>query len=235
MPATDLRLGGFTLFSTVDWPDSLAATVFMRGCPWDCPYCHNPHLLEPDCGHAAVDLPSWSEIVAALTDRHGLLDGVVFSGGEPTVQAALPAAVSEVRALGFSVGLHTSGAMPGRLEATLPDLDWVGFDVKAPFALYESVTQVPGSGRTARESLRVLVASGVGFEVRTTVHPQLHSADGLLAMAYELRDEGVRRWVLQAYRSQGVRPGLLGQRRQFDEAALRQLVGGVIEDLRVRT
>ena len=79
----------------------------------------------------------------------GLLDAVVFSGGEPTLQAGLLDAMLEVRELGFKIGLHTAGMYPQRLAAILPLMDWVGMDVKAPFADYARITGTPGSGERA--------------------------------------------------------------------------------------
>lgn len=195
--------------STVDWPDQLAAVVFTRGCPWDCPYCHNPHLIS-----AALDgsEPAWDEVRAFLRTRIGLLDGVVFSGGEPTVQRCLSDAMHETRAMGFEVALHTGGPSPERLNEVLPLVDWVGFDVKAPFDEYERVTRVADSGGRARASLRALVASGTPFEARTTVHPDLLDGDALNLIADELRAEGVAHWVLQPCRSEGTRERLSGAR-----------------------
>src|SRR5690606_38132990 len=106
----ELRVGGLERLSMCDWPGELAATIFCQGCPWDCPYCHNPHLL-PVTGRHEI---AWREVVDFLKSRRGLLDGVVFSGGEPTLQSALPQAIAEVRDLGFRIGLHTAGPYPGR-------------------------------------------------------------------------------------------------------------------------
>ena len=195
--------------STVDWPGELAAVVFLRGCPWDCPYCHNPHLISgaPDSGDT-----TWDEVRSFLRTRVGLLDGVVFSGGEPTAQLALAEAIAEVREMGFRVALHTGGPVPERVREVLPSLSWVGFDVKAPFAEYARVTRVDGSGERALESLRSVVRSGIGFEVRTTVHPDLLDADALLRMADELVAEGVTRWIIQPYRPDGARDVLSTER-----------------------
>lgn len=150
----------------------------------------------------------WGDVITFLKARTGLLDGVVFSGGEPTIQSALPAAMREARELGFAIGLHTGGPVPGRLAEVLPLVDWVGFDVKAPFADYERITGVPESGAAALASLRALVASGVEFETRTTVHPDLLTSGDLERMSVELSAEGVTRWVVQSYRTEGARPGL---------------------------
>jgi pyruvate formate lyase activating enzyme len=144
-----------------------------------------------------------------LRRRLGLLDGLVFSGGEPTLQRGLADAMREVRALGLRVGLHTAGPYPERLAAVLPLVDWVGFDVKAPFDDYARITNVPGSGERARESLLHVLASGVAYEVRTTVHPALLDQTLLDQLAGTLADLGVRRYALQAFRGAGCQDGAL--------------------------
>ncbi len=164
-----LKIGGFTAFTTIDYPGELAAVVFCQGCPWRCRYCHNPHLLAAD-GQSAVP---WQEVQRLLQQRRGLLDAVVFSGGEPTMQAELPEAVLAARQMGFKVGLHTAGPFPVRLLDLLPHLDWVGLDIKAPFDEYERITGIPGSGKAARQSANLLLHSGVRHQFRTTLDPWL--------------------------------------------------------------
>lgn len=194
-----LRVGGFVGLSACDWPGELVATVFCQGCPWRCRYCHNHHLRD------AAQPPAlpWPEVVAFLRQRVRLLDGVVFSGGEPTVQRPLASAMREVRALGFRVGLHTAGPAPQRLAPLLGLLDWVGFDVKARFADYPEITGIADSGACARESLRMLLRSGVAHEVRTTVHPELISLAALEELTATLAEMGVRNHVLQLCRAEG--------------------------------
>lgn len=194
-----LRIGGVARLSTCDWPDQLVATVFLQGCPWACRYCHNAHLI-PAKGQSLI---SWIDVLAFLHGRRGLLDGVVFSGGEPLAQAGLAGAMAEVKALGFRVGLHTGGAFPDRLSEVLPLVDWVGFDVKAPFDAYEPITGRPGSGARALDSLDRLIASGVPLEVRTTLHPLLLDSAAVQRLAEDLRHMGVSAFALQAFRPQG--------------------------------
>lgn len=195
----ELRVGGLARLSTCDWPGELTATVFCQGCPWRCPYCHNPHLL---AARGPQVLP-WPEVLTFLRSRQGLLDGVVFSGGEPTAQRALPEAVQTVRALGFRIGLHTGGPSPDRLAAVLPWVDWVGFDVKAAFADYDLITQAPGSGGKARQSLALLIDSGVPFQARTTVHPALLDDDAMIRLNADLDVLGVSGHVIQPFRPTG--------------------------------
>ena len=195
----ELRVGGLTPLSTTDWPGELCAVVFCQGCPWRCGYCHNPELLAADTRGAL----SWGDVQSLLARRRGLLDGVVFSGGEPLAQPALRAAIAGVRGQGFRVGLHTGGAYPRRFAQVLPLVDWVGFDVKAPFDDYPPITAVRGSGEPAMESARMLIDSGVDCEFRTTVHPRQLSPAAIERVAARLAGLGVRRYVLQQFRSQG--------------------------------
>jgi pyruvate formate lyase activating enzyme len=192
-----LRIGGLTPLTSIDFPGRLAAVLYCQGCPWRCSYCHNPELLAA----GAPTTLSWAQVLAFLQRRRGLLDGVVFSGGEPTLQAALPAALGQVRALGFETALHSGGMYPQRLAGLLSLLDWVGLDVKGPLSQHDAITGVPGSGLRARESLRLLLASGVAYECRTTWHAGLFSADALLGLADELAALGVTHWALQQCRS----------------------------------
>ena len=191
-----LRVGGITPLTTIDFPGRLAAVVYCQGCPWRCGYCHNPELLDATVPAATP----WPEVLAFLGKRRGLIDGVVFSGGEPTLQTGLPAALTEVRAMGFATALHTGGMYPERLAAVLPLLDWVGLDIKGPEHHYEAITGVPGSGARARQSLALLQAHAVAFECRTTWHEGLFSPQELQALGDTLADAGVRHWAVQVCR-----------------------------------
>jgi len=191
-----IEIGGFTPLSTSDWPGRLCAVVFIRGCPWRCGYCHNPEL-QVRTGRSDI---GWEAVRETLQRRVGLLDGVVFSGGEPTLDPELPAALHEVRALGFETGLHSAGIYPARLGDVLPLLSWVGLDVKTNAAGYDQLTGRRGSGRAACRALNTLLASGVAHELRTTYHPALMDNDALLDTAWALRAAGAQRWVLQRLR-----------------------------------
>ena len=191
--AERLRIGGLTPLTTLDFPGELAAVVFCQGCPWRCRYCQNGDLLAA----RRDDLIPWSRVRDLLDRRRGLLDAVVFSGGEPTLQAALPAAMAEVRARGFKTGLHTAGTYPKRLRLVLPYVDWVGLDIKALPEDYPVVTGIPGSGAAPWQSLGLLLDADVALEVRTTPMPGLDSTDYLDRLMRRLGAVGVRDYVLQ--------------------------------------
>ena len=157
-----------------------------------CQYCYNGHLT-------SASVPgklSWSSVHDFLLSRRGLLDAVVFSGGEATLQGALIPAVEQVKGMGYKVGLHTAGSSPLRLARILPKLDWVGFDIKGLSEDYSYITGVD-VGDKCWQSLRILLNSGIDYEVRTTVHWDLISADKLVEVAQWLRGEGVERFVVQ--------------------------------------
>lgn len=198
--ADELRIGGLQSWSTCDWPGELVATIFCQGCSWDCPYCHNPHLRDPQGGGRIA----WSEVLTFFKNRRGLLDGAVISGGEPLLQSNLVRAVQELRGLGFKVGLHTGGAVPERFADVLPYVNWVGFDVKAPFDEYESITRVPGSGMKAKESLLLLLQSGVPHQLRTTVHPRLLDEAAIERLNADLAALACGPTLIQEFRKDGV-------------------------------
>lgn len=198
-PALTLKVGGVSPFSATDYPGKLASVVFVQGCPWRCGYCHNPHL-QPRTGSSPLP---WNEVLALLKRRVGLIDAVVFSGGEPTMDSALLDAMRAVRALGFCVGLHSAGMYPRRLAEVLPLVDWVGLDVKAAWHRYDAITGIADSARQARAGVALVLASGVAYECRTTVHPALHTEADILALAQALQAMGVRHYVLQVFRATG--------------------------------
>ena len=198
-----LLIGGIVPFSTVDWPGKLACVAFLAGCPWRCPYCQNAELQR-----ASAATLTDADLFALLHARRGLLDGVVFSGGEPLAQPGVVEAMREAREQGFAIGLHTCGAFPERLSQALPYVDWVGLDVKAPWDAYDRVTRAAGTGELAQRSLELILEAGVAMEARTTWHPSLLAPEDLTAIAQQLAELGVPAWRVQAYRPDGT-TGLL--------------------------
>jgi pyruvate formate lyase activating enzyme len=131
------------------------------------------------------------------------LDAIVFSGGEPTAQADLPACAREARDMGYAVGLHTGGAYPERFQDVLPWIDWVGLDIKTRFEDYPGITGAPASGGKALQCLRLLLESGVAFECRTTLNPRMQTWETVFELGRTLAGLGVRQYAVQAFRSEG--------------------------------
>ena len=193
-----LRIGDIEKFSIVDFPTKIAAVVFMQGCPWRCPFCYNSSLQNPN----SSDNTGWDKLINLLEHRKGILDAVVFSGGEPLMQSNLPQAMDEVKAMGFIIGLHTGGYNPEALKKVINKVAWVGMDIKVPLDTqrYTKVTGCPTPIANIKESLQILLDSGVHFECRTTCDPRILN----IAYIYEIADElsflGVQEYYLQKYR-----------------------------------
>lgn len=200
-----LPVAGMTPLTTIDFPDRLACVVFLQGCPLRCGYCHNPQMITPR--HAAPE--EWSQIEDFLQRRQQLLEGVVISGGEPTMHPGLVDALVRIKALGFMTGLHTSGVYPRRLAEALPYLDWVGLDVKGLTSLttqcrghVDQVTGRQGLSEAFQTSLNLLVHSKVDLECRTTVHERDFDEHSLDQLAQTLITAGITDWILQPARHQ---------------------------------
>ncbi|OBX37661.1 pyrroloquinoline quinone biosynthesis protein PqqE [Halomonas elongata] len=191
-----LAVAGLTPLTSLDYPDHLSCVVFLQGCPLRCGYCHNPQMLAP----RQAEPSKWAEVEAFLERRRGLLEAVVFSGGEPTLHADLAQAIERVRALGFKVGLHTAGVYPRRLQTLLPRLDWVGMDVKGSGADFDRIVGRPGMAAAHERSLTLLLESGIRFECRTTVHWHDFDLASLQRLALELAERGVAHYAIQMAR-----------------------------------
>ncbi|HBI84469.1 anaerobic ribonucleoside-triphosphate reductase activating protein [Orrella sp. NBD-18] len=201
-------IGGFVPFSSLDWPGQLAAVVFIKGCPWRCDYCHNPHLqsrktipvvhIESQNAQGSLD---WDRILEFLDARKTLLDGVVFTGGEPFTEPNLEEMIGQVLHKGFKVAVHTAGMYPSKLERSLESLSWVGLDIKTKAENYDSLTHRSGSAEPVRKTLEKLLKSDVSFECRTTWSPQWLSESDLIDLAQDLSAQGVRKYAIQRFRS----------------------------------
>lgn len=164
----------------------------------------------------------WSELLGWFKSRRGLLDAVVFSGGEPLIEPLLGEMMEDARSLGFQIGLHTAGIYPERLEKVLPLLDWVGLDVKASGAEYEAVTQRAKSYEKMSASLELLLQSSCDLECRTTWSPSWQTEESLVQEARELARRGVKSYALQRYRASA---------SELPEAALSATSRSLLEQL----
>lgn len=174
----------------------IAAVVFTQGCPWRCRYCHNRSLVLPSCFRDPI--PE-EEVFAFLQDRRGQLDGVVISGGEPTLQDDLPEFVRRLRALGFKVKLDTNGYNPEMVAALLDEhlLDFVAMDIKAPFERYTEIAGREVSTDEPAWTIALILHSGVANEFRTTVIPGWHEVEDIYEIGNQIK--GAQRYVLQEF------------------------------------
>lgn len=195
-------ISGMVKSSLVDYPGLVSCILFVPGCNYDCFYCHNRSLL--DGTHQVL---SRQHVEDFLKKRAGLLDGVVITGGEPTLQKDLLQFIKNIRGMDYRIKLDTNGSSPRVIEQMLEDglCDYFAVDYKAPAARYEEICRPSGGGSSGSSSdarpvlhtIDLLLKSKCSFEVRTTVIPQLGIND-LTVMAQEL--PVVPRYVLNRYR-----------------------------------
>lgn len=179
-------LKGFLDVSFVDWPGKVAAVVFLPGCNFRCPYCHNRDLVLAPESLATVPLEA---VLGRLEELEGWVDGVCVTGGEPTLHPGLPKLLAAFRSRGLAVKLDTNGSHPEALAGLLSAglVDAVALDLKAPLEPIPYRRNAgPGADPAAvGQSLALLAASGLGVEVRTTVHPALLSRPEVMRLAAE--------------------------------------------------
>jgi pyruvate formate lyase activating enzyme len=227
-------IGGFQKVSLSDFPGLISSIVFTRGCGFRCPYCHNPELVEP-CRFGAV-IPE-SRVKDFLRSRTGRIEGVVITGGEPTIHLDLPEFLAEIKSMGLKVKLDTNGSDPGRLRTIISErlVDFIAMDLKAPLSLYERVVQVPVDGKDIRTSLELVRDSGLPHELRTTFAPAVLSLEELLSMSELVR--GFQRYVIQAFRagktlSRALAAAPSPREAELKEAASRFAGAGILVEIR---
>lgn len=205
MHTTSFMVGGVSPFTTTDYPNHLAYSVFIAGCPWRCTYCHNNTLQARKS--STLD---WGDILKQLSQRQHLIDAVIFSGGEPTIDSYLPTAMQQIKEMGFKVGLHTAGIYPKQLQRVLPLVDWVGLDIKTSWDQYDALTGCKGSAQRVQRSLLQVLEAKVDYECRTTIHPQLHNETTLISLIttlselYQIKNYALQHYKAPAHRSEPV-------------------------------
>lgn len=175
------EIKGFLETSFIDWPGKLCAMLFLGGCNFRCPFCHNhPLVLAP----GGMDTIPFAEVAARLNSRKKWLGGICISGGEPTLSPALPNMIAHLKAEGWAIKLDTNGSRPAVLRDLLADglLDMVAMDIKAPLdpEKYARCTGGYDDVETIRQSIALLAESAVPHEFRMTVLPRLHSEEDIL-------------------------------------------------------
>ncbi len=192
-----MRIGGFQKVSFIDYPKKVAAVVFAQGCNFRCSFCHNTELVLPSCFSEPLDE---HEILAFLKTRADKLQGVVITGGEPTLQGDLPAFMRAVKAMGFALKLDTNGSRPDMIRRLLDDqiVDFIAMDLKAPLARYKEMVGVEVNTALLRESIRIIKDSGIEFQFRTTlVKPLIDPSE--IADIQALIPDVLDHYLLQAF------------------------------------
>ena len=227
-----MEIQGLQKMTLLDYPGKVACTVFLGGCDFRCPFCHNGELvLSP----APAEM-NQEELLAFLKKRQGLLDGVCITGGEPLLRPDLPQLLEAVKALGYPVKLDTNGSHPRALVDLVERklVDYVAMDVKNSPERYPETVGVPGLDvGPIRESVGFLLEGLVDYEFRTTVVRQLHSAEDLENIGKWL--SGAKRYFLQAFvDSEYVLKGGLTSYSKTELEALRERVCALVPSVQLR-
>lgn len=170
-----MKICGLQKTTLLDYPGHMAATIFLGGCNFRCPFCHNSELL----GHDSAPLMSTQELLAFLKKRRGILEGVCITGGEPTMdEEGLVRLLSSIRELGYRIKLDTNGSHPGvliRLHKRAL-LDYVAMDIKSGLSGYRKAAGNQFLNLdNIRESAAWLNAGTLSYEFRTTAVKGLHT------------------------------------------------------------
>ncbi len=237
-----MKIGGLQKFSLIDYPGKIAAIVFTQGCNFRCPYCYNPELVEPA---RFVEPLEENDIFSFLEIRRGKLDGVVITGGEPTLQPDLLDFICRVRELGYCVKLDTNGSNPEVLESLIARgvLDYIAMDIKAPLTgrksdpenRYASVTRSSVKSEDIRRSINLILLSGIDHEFRTTVTTGCLQRADFVNMAKAIK--GAQKYALQKFvPAKVLDTDLLNTKPPSDEDLddLRKALGKYVGELIVR-
>jgi pyruvate formate lyase activating enzyme len=218
-----MHIGGLQKNSLIDYPGKLSSVIFFSGCNFDCPYCHNPDLVK---GFASCpdDLTA-ATICNFLKHRQGFLDGVVVSGGEPTLQTDLLDLCRRIKALGYPVKLDTNGSRPKVLERLIAEklVDYIAMDLKTDPVLYRSYIKPDCDPDPIISSIRILMESGIDYEFRTTCVKPIVTNQTIENISDLI--QGARLYALQRFRNNDVlHPEFFGGcENEYSDEELRQL------------
>ena len=214
-------IGGLEKLTLIDFPGHVAAIIFTDACNFRCQFCYNPALVIKEKSTEASDMAlgknpgrfsdqSQEEIHVPnlenglfnfLNKRFGKLDGIVITGGEPTMHSDLPEFILAIKKIGYDVKLDTNGTNSKMLEVLIKKklIDYIAMDLKAPLEKYDATTGVKNSGKNIKSTIALIKKSGLPYEFRTTIVPGLHSEVDIAPMGKLIK--GAEKWYLQKFKS----------------------------------
>ena len=226
-----MRISGIEKLSLVDYPGYCCAVLFTGGCNFLCPFCHNSGLVVQE--HQILDN---DEIMAFLRKRYGILEAVVISGGEPTLQHDLIDFIREVKEIGYKVKLDTNGTNPKVLRKIVEEglVDYVAMDIKNAFDKYPEITGKPQVDiHKIRESVEILKSGNIEYEFRTTLVREYHDVDAIRAMAQDI--SGAKRVYLQHFvDNDSCISGGLSDIKKEEAEEYKEVLAGCIDEVSLR-
>lgn len=226
---------GLNKTTLLDYPEHLAATIFLGGCDFRCPFCQNSSLVLPERYPAPIDP---KEVLAFLKKRSSILEGVCITGGEPTLQKDLPDFICDIKSLGLKVKLDTNGNHPAMLKQLLKDnlLDYAAMDIKnslEKYAVTIGLSRASFSTENIEESAALLRSSSISYEFRTTIVKELHTHEDMHQIGRWLK--GSKTLFLQSFEDSGeiLQAGLSAHTKET-LLEFKEILSGYIEKVELR-
>jgi len=196
-----MEIGGLQKTTLIDFPGRIAATIFLCGCNFRCPWCYSPELVLPEKIRNQPKITE-RELFKFLKSRKELLEGIVICGGEPTIDKNLLDFIKKIKNLGFLIKLDTNGSNPQMLKNLIDRkmIDYVAMDIKGPKEKYNQLTGVKIDIKKIQKSTDILRDGEIDYEFRTTIVPSLHTKEDIIEMAEWIK--GAKRYYLQNFRAE---------------------------------
>lgn len=222
-----MNIGGFVKNSFVDYPGNIAAVIFTVGCNMKCWYCHNKHLL----GYSNKEAEK--EVLEFLDSHKGFLDGVVITGGEPTLQSDLKDFIIKIREFGLMIKLDTNGTNFKVLKNLVDEglVDYVAMDIKAPLEKYSQITKTEDDMVAIKNSIDLLLSGVVDYEFRTTFSPDLTTQD-VEEICKTIA--GAKRYAIQKYRVPENETVVMLPRKISDHEEAKEIASKYVKEVLVR-
>ncbi|HVO66897.1 MAG TPA: anaerobic ribonucleoside-triphosphate reductase activating protein [Syntrophales bacterium] len=191
-----MKIGGLQKVSLIEYPGKICAIIFSQGCNFRCPYCYNPELVDPELYKECL---TQDEILSFLAKRKGKLDAVTISGGEPTLQPDLLEFIKRVRKIGYLIKIDTNGSRPEIVEKLIGGklIDYIAMDVKGPLKKYRMITRSQIHEEEIKQSIEMIMKSGMPYEFRTTVLKNLLEESDILEIGKLIKN--ARLYLLQYF------------------------------------
>lgn len=231
-----MQIGGFQPLTLLDYPQKVAAIIFTSGCNLRCLFCYNPDLVLPELINTS-SLFSEKKVLSFLRRRRQYLDGVCLSGGEPTIHSDLPDFCRQLKKMNYLVKVDTNGLLPVMIEKLIAEklVDYLAMDIKASLENYEHFCGVKIAPENILASIKIIKASGLDYEFRSTLIKGFHAREEIIAMAKLI--SGAKNYFLQNFEPRGRLVGNHFPGRAFsvqEMADWRALAAGYVECCRLR-
>ena len=215
-----LQAKGIIPVSMLDWDGKLATVIFLGGCNFKCPYCHNPDIVNNSSKLKDIE---WEKIEKHILSKKDWIDGVVITGGEPTIHEDLSMVMRRIKVLGLKIKLDTNGALPGALANIIQEelVDFVAMDIKTSFKKYALASNTKTDVKFIKDSVALIKASGVDYEFRTTVVPGIVNMEDILEIARFL--EGAKVYYLQQFKNEKVLEPQVFSKKNNDPYTIEEL------------